>query len=1303
MAAHERLHAVQACRYRSFFAMSDPAYHILHYRQVLQTLEAQCSRCILQRQVGCITRTGPVYPHKLRPCNTFCYSTGDVLGPYYSHEGRLRFKIFLSIIHCDVSNAIHLYPLRNYSGKSLATHLEVLGNLYAPIRVFSSDYGGNYLSMRSETDKMMLNSGLGGLRSHSRHERTEAAAEKAAAVDDLTKNIKELQVFAGRNGLIVNLSSPYNHSRQGSAEISVKLVKQHLSRLVQFKLDFSDWLTLCSRIGYQLNSRPLSLVEGTILSRQSFLGEVDQRQTFQTVEQNKPNYSVRDLHDNILAVHKMTEEFNKELFVIRLKYYQKLHNRFGSNPQVKAGDVVSVSDMVNQCKNYSLAIVQKILPSTDGQTRDALILMMRSAGRNRNPYNPSVRPQLFQRNVESLLILARRQEDGTYEDVVLDEGLAQATQQLQTRTTGNKKFDKIKNVPGGFEVDDQAGLDPKIDKSLKTGPYSVDNKCLKNDPHSVNNKISEEDSHTLDKTGVNSHTGGTIDKDMVRFGNPARVETKLTHRRPDSHKKDDEPRKYVFGIGRPNLQEVRKNHAYPSKFMAQEEKAKKQTNKYLCNVPTSVIGTTAWYQNPPVSKDYFKPKQVSQIIKDGEAWTVEDVGRQRDVNGGSGGVDGAKPTPRNVGQLGDDPGLKEDRGTVATEDSHSELAEEDLAGGEEVSSANAQAVGQGHAQRNDQRSRGRTILGVDAEVENGGDDEADVEEPGPRGGQQRRSRRGAGKPPGFYKSALAGLGILCIILMNMQVHSLRLPINHVCPIKYEFFYFNQQYTELFETFNQWKELGMCYPEQVSSYDFKKLYTKPKLEVYTVSSAVAQCKKQGGRIASVTTLAEFDHLKQELTELGFTSILQKYGLSSRGDKLLTIYGDPVVLKENLDPAALLPEGGHHLTRASGKVQSFKLLTAATATEAHRLCRKSEGSLLIVSSREEKKILETQWIALKLDNLYLTAKYDPRQEHLYTHDGMPFFHETVEKTIIGENEKYVGIIVWKPLAKLLRAMASDDDIERGGRFVCLQDELLDVEDFIVHFDDNTTITPESYNLVGVNTALLCEFDVNLNIEYFRYQLSKARTTWITKKEAITNNILQLHNLTDTSDSSHTADDGNCWAAVVSPRANIENFTRPRCISSQPVVTENAARLAEFCSQIEVFQARIVAVTAKIQASRDVSIELFYHGRGIDGMVAYFKQIKFNFLSYLIISNLLASLLTVISGAYWMRNRACLRASSRRACGTCLQPVMTWCCTEESSTSSSPSPSPPPRRTGTRSIPYQTPLALTYESNSPATISD
>ena len=53
--------------------------------------------------------------------------------------------------------------------------------------------------------------------------------------------------------------------------------------------------------------------------------------------------------------------------------------------------------------------------------------------------------------------------------------------------------------------------------------------------------------------------------------------------------------------------------------------------------------------------------------------------------------------------------------------------------------------------------------------------------------------------------------------------------------------------------------------------------------------------------------------------------------------------------------------------------------------------------------------------------------------------------------------------------------------------------------------------------------------------------------------------------------------------------------------------------------------------------------------------FKQIKINFLSYLI-SNLVATLLTVISGAYWMRSRACLRAFSRRACGTCLQPVMT-----------------------------------------------
>merc|ERR1711940_94516 len=111
-----------------------------------------------------ITRTGPVYPHKLRPVNPFNFCTADVLGPVYSYQNRLRHKLFLSIIHCDVTNAVHIFPLKDYSGKSLANHIEILGNLYSPIRVISSDYGGNFLSMKSETESMMLNSGLASLR-----------------------------------------------------------------------------------------------------------------------------------------------------------------------------------------------------------------------------------------------------------------------------------------------------------------------------------------------------------------------------------------------------------------------------------------------------------------------------------------------------------------------------------------------------------------------------------------------------------------------------------------------------------------------------------------------------------------------------------------------------------------------------------------------------------------------------------------------------------------------------------------------------------------------------------------------------------------------------------------------------------------------------------------------------------------------------------------------------------------------------------------------------------------------------------
>ena len=235
------------------------------------------------------------------------------------------------------------------------------------------------------------------------------------------------------------------------------------------------------------------------------------------------------------------------------------------------------------------------------------------------------------------------------------------------------------------------------------------------------------------------------------------------------------------------------------------------------------------------------------------------------------------------------------------------------------------------------------------------------------------------------------------------------------------------------------------------------------------------------------------------------------------------------------------------------------------------------------------------------------------------------------------------------------------------------------------------------------MLCEVDVSLEHDHFQYQWIRSRATYAAAREAINDSLRQLSNITDTAPLPVTEEE-DCWPLTIGPTTKILNFSLPTCISSQQDITDNAAKLTKFNTELEVYHSSIKTIFSKIQATPDISVTLFFHGRGIQGIKAYFGQLKPNFLSYLIISNLVASLYTAVVSIYWMRNRACCKPSSRQMCGKCVQPMMAWCCVEELPDSPETSPVLPPRR---RAMPVQyqaplAPLALTYQSY-PAVISD
>ena len=160
--------------------MKNPGYSLPGMRSILQVLEAKCPRCILDRQVATISATGPVLPHRVSKTGLFRFSSGDLAGPYWSHNGKQRSKIFLSLILCDATGVISILPVNNYGGGAVAGHIRYVGQMYNKIEVFSSDYGTAYQALRANTQKMEMSAGLEALRSATRAREAEKLGRNEA-------------------------------------------------------------------------------------------------------------------------------------------------------------------------------------------------------------------------------------------------------------------------------------------------------------------------------------------------------------------------------------------------------------------------------------------------------------------------------------------------------------------------------------------------------------------------------------------------------------------------------------------------------------------------------------------------------------------------------------------------------------------------------------------------------------------------------------------------------------------------------------------------------------------------------------------------------------------------------------------------------------------------------------------------------------------------------------------------------------------------------------------------------------------
>ena len=574
--AHHFLHATDYRRYKSYLAMGSPAYYVPHMKPVLAVMEANCPRCVLDKQVDTLSRTGPTYPHRLAPVHIFQFSTADICGPFWYYQNKSRYKLYISILTCDTSQSCHLFPMLNYSGVAISQHVRYLSNLYSPIRVLSSDFGVQYLSLKKESAAMEAKRGLESLRSLTRQNKQEQDEAESGESDSqlIAKEIKALQFSASRDGYIVNLSSPYNHQRSGAAEGLVKLIKRLMAREYKSKLSYLDWLMLCSNYTALLNARPICVKSDSVISRQSFLGLSNTN--FPLHEGEEQGNTSRAFQHNVEAVQEATRELFQELFTIRLDHYQRLASKFGSQPEIHLGDLVCIKSLLNKCKNYSVGIVEKLLDSTDGVVRDVVVLCMRPCGRHPQPYGEvTTTARLFKRHVRDLLLLARRE---WRDDISLDPDIPPARDEYKNSTN------------------------------------SVVGKDNTNTTNAAGNITTTATTTTGNITNSTNATTTTTAATGTRHGASGWAGSKVPMR-PAGVKCKDPARVFKWGIGSPEASGDRPQHA-PTPQMAREEAEKNKTNKYIQRLPGQKIGLAPWWSHRPQEKDYFPTKTPEQLAKD---------------------------------------------------------------------------------------------------------------------------------------------------------------------------------------------------------------------------------------------------------------------------------------------------------------------------------------------------------------------------------------------------------------------------------------------------------------------------------------------------------------------------------------------------------------------------------------------------------------------------------------------------------------------------------------------------------------
>ena len=212
----------------------------------------------------------------------------------------------------------------------------------------------------------------------------------------------ETQQFASSRGILWHLNVAAAPWWGGFFERMVRSVKRILRKILKTaRLSYEEVLTILAEIEVVTNNRPLTFSyeepgDETLSPNHLVFGKRISSETL-LIKNGNVNMDIkkRVAYRNSILEHFWNRWRNE--YLTELREFHKSHNKSGSNNIINKGDVVIIQDSNSVRGLWKLGIIEKLLPSTDGQVRAANVRCV-SAGKIRYLNRPVNKLCLLEEN-----------------------------------------------------------------------------------------------------------------------------------------------------------------------------------------------------------------------------------------------------------------------------------------------------------------------------------------------------------------------------------------------------------------------------------------------------------------------------------------------------------------------------------------------------------------------------------------------------------------------------------------------------------------------------------------------------------------------------------------------------------------------------------------------------------------------------------------------------------------------------------------------------------------------------------------